>query len=289
MNLNIFDSRNVWHGPLIAAAKARGHKAHRVLNLASLTDGIGFIRPHPAFLDEHRLIDAGMRERLTMIQDRAQVEVYERKSEQFRRWGHMMPRTWLFTDLDTALSAALPDALVSKADEGASSVNVRVLRGRAELEAHARQVFGAGVEVSRCADGHKTLQRGYLLLQEFVPHRITWRVNRIGDKFAIFKRYCYPDRPVAQTGNVEPVVSFGALELDLLAYAKRVTDEIGSKWVAMDILAAVDGWKLLETSLAWPTTAGGTDVATFTDSPRTWGGIWDLLIDEVERGAFENP
>lgn len=288
MNLNIFDSRHVWHGPLIEAATKRGHRAHRIQNMEQVTDGYGFIRPHPAFMREHRWIDLQMRNSLTMIQDRAQVEVYEDKSEQFRRWSKWMPRTWRFTDLKSVLSADLPADIVSKADEGASSVNVRVLRDRNALQDHARQVFMGGIEVSRCADGHKTTQRDYLLLQEFIPHVITWRVNRIGDKYAVFKRFCYPDKPVAQTGNVEPVVRQDSLIDDLLEFAKSVTEDIGTKWVALDILAADDGFKLLETSLAWPTTAGGTDKAIFTDSPRRWGEIWDLLIDEVERGAFEN-
>lgn len=284
MELQIFDARHVWHKPLIEAATERGHKAERITKLQDLTDGYGFIRPHPAFMPEHRQFDLAMRERLTMIQDRAQVECYEDKVEQARRWGHLMPDTWHLTDRELP---DLPFPIVSKAKEGASSVNVRIIKDRAELERHADQVFGKGIEVSRCADGHKTTQQGYLLLQRFVPHTVTWRVNRIGSSYAVFQRFCYDDTPKAQTGRVKPVDAFSNEVESLLDYAESVTNELGTKWVALDILKDADGWVLLECSLAWPTTAGGTDKAQFFGSPRKWGEIWHLLIDEMEAGEFD--
>lgn len=284
MNLNIFDARNVWHKPLIAAAQSRGHAAHRITKVQDISSGYGFIRPHPAFMPEHRIFDTAMRQSLTMIQDRAQVEAYEDKLVQFQRWGHLMPQTWHLTSRDLP---DLPFPIVSKAREGASSVNVRIIQNRDELERHADQVFGKGIEVSRCADGHTTRQQGYLLLQAFVPHRITWRVNRIGGAYAVFKRFCYDHTPKAQTGRVEPVNANSDEVESLLEYAESISDELGSKWIALDILKAPDGWVFLESSLAWPTTAGGTDSAIFFGSTRKWGEIWHLLLDEIEAGEFD--
>ena len=228
--------------------------------------------------------------KLLMIQDAAQVEVYENKSEQFRRWGRFMPETWRFTDLEAAL-AFLPHApypLVSKADVGASSVNVRILQDRAQAEAHLRDLFGPGVSVHHGAPCPLTLQKGYALLQRFIPHKVTWRVNAIGNARAIFQRYCYADKPVAETGNVEPVMRLAPLHEDLLRYANEVLIAIGSKWCALDILRDTDGtWKLLETSLAWPwPSPGQCNKAPIFGSSRPWIEIWDVMFEQVAAGAF---
>ena len=231
-----------------------------------------------------------MSARLPMVQDAAQVEVYESKSEQFRRWGRWMPDTWRFTDEAgaMALAAAAEYPLVSKADVGASSVNVRILASRAEAEAHVRQVFGEGVSVHHGADGApRTLQRGYVLLQRFIPHTVTWRVNAIGRARAVFKRYCYSDRPVAQTGNVEPAMECTPEIDSLLDYADRVFADIGTRWCALDVLKDGDRWTLLETSLAWPWPSPGrcNEGPIFRTSFR-WIQMWDALFSEAQAGAF---
>jgi biotin carboxylase len=255
---------------------------------------VGFIRPHADWrrLPQNKAVDFPlMASRLLMVQDAAQVEVYEDKSEQFRRWAKWMPETWRFTGLEPALAflAGAPWPLVSKADVGASSVNVRVLANRAEAEAHLRQLFGDGVPVSHGAEkAPKTLQKGYALLQRFIPHKITWRVNAIGDARAIFMRYCYPDRPVAQTGNVEPVMKLTAGNQRLLDYANEVLADIGTKWCALDILQDTDGtWKMLETSLAWPwPSPGKCNEAPIFGSSRRWLEIWDAMFEQIAAGAF---
>jgi len=285
VRLSVLDARAVWHGPLIGAATARGWDARRIFDASDAeAGGYGFIRPHavPHVLLEHQAIDAELRGSLTMVQDRAQVAAYENKTEQWRRWGHLMPDTWLVTDRN-----AIPDCdfpIVSKANEGASSVNIRILRDRAALDQHADSVFGAGVAVNCCADGASTVQRGYLLLQRYIPHDITFRVNAVGRRLVGFERRNYPDRPVAQTGNVSPMM---VPDESLLDYARMVAATISSKWVALDILRDGAGWKLLETSLAWPwPSPGACAQAPFFGTRRTWSELWDVLIDELEAGVW---
>jgi biotin carboxylase len=233
-----------------------------------------------------------MAARMPMVQDAAQIEVYESKSEQFRRWARFMPPTWRFADQDAALQFLAAHGgwpLVSKADVGASSVNVRILEHRAAAEAHVREIFGPGIAVNHGAErAPKTLQRDYVLLQQFIPHQITWRVNVIGNARAIFQRYCYPDRPVAQTGNVEPVMQLSEQHEDLLRYANHVVESIGSRWCALDILQDTDGqWKLLETSLAWPwPSPGRCNEAPIFGSSHPWIRIWDVMFEQVAAGAF---
>jgi len=293
-NFYILDERQIWHRAACEAARRHGYSARRIFaGIEVHGEGIGFIRPHADWrkLPTNRIDDELMRGRLLMIQDRAQVEVYEDKSQQFARWGALMPDTWRFTNAEAAQAfiASADYPIVSKADVGASSVNVRILQRRKQAELHIAQLFGDGIKVNHGAHCPDTMQKGYALLQRFIPHTTTWRVNAIGDARAVFKRYCYKDRPVAQTGNVDPTYEMSDELESLLEYADRVFEVIGSKWCALDILKDVDGsWKLLETSLAWPwPSPGDCDNGTiFRSGGKKWIHMFDVMFDELERGAW---
>lgn len=296
-NFLCLDERDVWHQAACDAARRAGYGAMRVFSgnyfgTAGPYD-VGFIRPHADWRrlpknreDYSRMVASG----LTMIQDQAQVDVYEDKSEQFRRWKTWMPDTWRFTDEQEAIafveSADFP--IVSKADVGASSVNVRILNSKDEALIHVKQLFGGGISVHHGANCPNTRQKGYALLQRFIPHTTTYRVNAIGDARAIFFRYCYPDRPVAQTGNVEPAFELTDETESLLEFSDVIFADIGSKWCALDILRDKTGWKLIETSLAWPYPSPGAcnSGTIFRSKNRKWIELFDCMFDEVERGAW---
>jgi hypothetical protein len=298
----ILDERGNWHGPAIETAVRRGYDAKRITRggQARGRSGLGFIRPHaiPAILDRNHLDWVQMAEHLTMVQDYAQVEVYDDKSAQFFRWAKWMPQTWRFEKLDNALQFARHFPIegrwiVSKADVGASSKNVRILRTRRELIEHCRQIFGRGIEVDHCAGGRageqaKSRQRGYVLLQEYVQHDITWRVNIIGRGRAIFKRYNAPGTHVAQTGNVDGVTALDETTTSLLDFADEVFEAIGTRWCALDILRYGGSWKLLETSLGWPWPSPGNcmEAQFFGPTTRKWAELWDLMFDEYEAGTW---
>lgn len=294
-NFVILDERKVWHDAAVNAALKFGYQAKRIFNGDEATHGLGFIRPHvdPPVLERNKRDYATMCERLTMIQDLPQVELYENKSGQFYAWGEWMPETWRFTDeemaIDFVVSNAAPYPLVSKADVGASSVNVRVLQSVKQAIAHVRALFGDGISVEHSSEVKKSIQRGYALFQRFIPHKVTWRVNAIGDARAIFMRYCYRDRPVAQTGNVEPVMKLDDEMLSLLEHSNRFFKHAGTKWCAIDILKEESGWKLLETSLAWPwPSPGKCNQAPFFGSRknRSWIQMFEEMFDQVEEGAW---
>ena len=289
----ILDERDVWHAAACRAARAHGYQAQRIVSGAQVkTDGVGFLRPHADWriLPQNRLDFEVMRETLTMIQDAEQVRLYEDKSGQFLKWGDWMPDTWRFTEREAAMehlkTADFP--LVSKADVGASSVNVRILLSRADAEKHVAALFGPGIMVHHGAACPKTIQKGYALLQRFIPHRTTYRVNAMGDARAVFFRYCYPDRPVAQTGNVEPAYEMSYELESLLDYADRFFRHAGTKWCALDILRDGEDWKLLETSLAWPwPSPGDCDNGTiFRSGGKRWIDMFDVMFDQLEAGAW---
>jgi glutathione synthase/RimK-type ligase-like ATP-grasp enzyme len=299
----ILDERDVWWRGAIDAARRAGYVARRIgrgeevgRGADSDSGGIGFIRPHadPAVLtqnyrDYKQMVAAG----LCMIQDPMQLDVYENKTAQWVHWGEWMPPTQVHFTLEEALSflQRTEFPLVSKADVGASSVNVRILANREDAEAHVRAIFGAGVSVDHCSSNPggtvRSLQRGYALLQKFIPHEVTWRVNAIGDARAIFRRFNYPHKPVAQTGNVEPVMAMTEEVESLLEFANRFFAHAETKWCALDVLRDGNTWRLLETSLAWPwPSPGDCNSGPIFGSHWKWIGMFDALFDQIEAGAF---
>jgi hypothetical protein len=292
-NFYILDEREIWHAAACKAARDHGYEAKRITRGGQVTtEGVGFIRPHADWrvLPQNRIDFEDMQASLLMIQDREQVRLYEDKSGQFEKWGHWMPDTWRFTDLESAVAQLdhCEYPLVSKADVGASSVNVRILWTKDDAVAHVNQLFGGGIRVDHGAHCPKTLQKGYVLLQRFIRHHITYRVNAMGDARAVFYRYCYPDRPVAQTGNVEPAFEMSDELESLLEYSDRFFAEAGTKWCALDILRDGQEWKLLETSLAWPWPSPGqcNEGTIFRSGGKKWLSMFDVMFDEVERGAW---
>jgi hypothetical protein len=290
----VLDERHIWHQPAITAAKNHGHSGKRILKGEEVdSEGLGFIRPHadPAALKRNQRDYDLMAARLKMFQDETQVRCYEDKSQQFARWGQWMPDTWRFTDIASAVAflQIAPYPLVSKADVGASSVNVRILGNEVVALQHVRQVFNEGVSVHHCGGRARSLQKDYVLLQRFVPHTVTWRVNAVGNARAVFMRYCYKDKPVAETGNVEPAMEMTPQIESLLEYSNRFFAEAGTKWCAIDVLFDNGEWKLLESSLAfpWPSPGKCNDAPIF-GTKRRWIGLFEALFDEYETGAWQN-
>lgn len=295
MRFYILDERDVWHEALAAAAKKRGFDPQRIRRGEQVTErGWFFLRPHatPDVLRRNQCDYAvALHRRCKTVQDTDQVMLYEDKVGQFQKWARWMPPTWLFEDRDDAMLFAqywTGGRVVSKAKEGASSMNVRVL-SPTQLMGHFNEVFGKGVPVKHCdSKGTTSLQQGYALLQEFVPHDVTYRVNVIGRGRAVFKRYNYPDRPVAQTGNVEAMTE---PDEELLAFADEVAAAIGTKWCALDILKWPNGngYYLLETSLAWPwPSKEPLASAPIFRTNYTWGQLFDCLLEEICDGVFDS-
>lgn len=294
MNRRIYirDRYSRWGERLAAAATARGWEAALITRVREITrPGYGFIRlhPNPPLLDSDFKVARVMQKHLRMVQDNGQIAAYEDKVFQAQAWARWLPDTWYFTEEDYARQFAhdcdLP--LISKAREGASSRNVRLIETRADLEEHIRQAFGAGIETS-LYKGATWIQRGYVLLQRFIPHRITYRINAVGRERAAFFRYCYPDRPMAQTGNVAPAYGPEDCPAGLLDFADRFFQDVGTRWCAADILRDGDEWRLLEASLAWPhPSPGDCDNGRFWPGGKRWANMWDVLIDELEAGVWD--
>lgn len=280
------DPYTKWAKAAVQTALRRGWDARVVQNGSQVSGGYGFLRlsMEPHTLSQNRSDYEVMASRLTMVQDATQIAVYENKSEQFRRWSEWMPDTWRFTDEAEAMAflATADYPIVSKSDTGASSINVHIHADRKSAEAHVRQSFGKGIKVIRWP-----AQRGYVLLQRFIPHTTTYRVNALGNARAVFFRACYPDRMVAQTGNVEPAFEMTGEVESLLDFADRFFAHAQTKWCAIDVLKDGDRWRLLETSEGWPwPSPGRCNEATIFRSKRKWIEMFDVMFDEIDSGAW---
>jgi len=283
MNFYVYDPRIKWFEPAVTAARARGY------NAGELSDKPGYCVFLPHANPDQLKVDQAFARTLkhVMITDLTQIEVYDNKRKQTALWSKWMPETWVFTNKEEALSQNFDFPLISKADVGASSYNVRLIENQNQLEEHVKIIFSKGLEVNHCDSmGTKSLQKGYVILQRFIPHNVTYRVNLIGNARAVFFRYNFPDRPMAQTGNVRPAKVYDDLA-DLLDFTDQVNEDVQTKWCAFDILKDGDSWRLLETSLRWPwPSPGDCDNGIFFNSGRKWIDMWEVLMDEVEAGVF---
>jgi glutathione synthase/RimK-type ligase-like ATP-grasp enzyme len=302
MHFVIYDGRNQWAREAMIVAKAHGFTTRRIERFAEFipAPGLGFVRPstNPKLLRPAQALYERMVKKLMMVQDATQIQLYDSKIKQLAAWAEFMPPTWYFTSKDRALafieSEDAPEQLVSKADVGSASKNIRLLYTRAEQRAHINEVFDRGIKVTHCSGGGDnasySTQRNYLLLQKLVPHLVTWRVNAIGRGRAIFKRYCYAERQVAQSGNVEPVMELDAQTRSLLEFSNQIFATLGTNWCAIDVLQdeAAARWYLLETSLAWPWPSPGDCMSApfFGVRGYNWTGMWRLLFDEYEAGVW---
>lgn len=288
MRIYCLDNRNRWWRSLAAECSARPgwRLSHRRYRPGS-PPGYAFVRPTSVPMEKpeqvrtaRQMVEDGQ----VMITDLPQIETYDDKVLQVELLREWLPPTRVYYDRDAALSAELP--LVSKAREGSSSKNVRIIRTQDELRKHVEQAWSLqGIPVD-CSPGH-TVQQGYLYAQEFIPHNTTWRINRVGDAWAVFKRYNSRETGLCQTGNVEPCADPPE---PLMEYALDITTRLDSKWIALDILAYNDAWALLETSPAWPwPSPGECDDAPFLGvSGYRWRDMWRLLLDQIEAGAWDN-
>lgn len=301
MLLDILDQRNNWHRPLTNTARARGWDVKRIeRGFESRIGSIGFFRPspHPKLLVQAPYEYATMESRCKrVIQDAKQVQLYDSKLKQADALHEWLPATLVVSDFETAERVVRdwPEwPIVSKASCGASSKNVRILSHRVAAMEHLQQIFyGEGILVDHCSGGHgakgsKSRQTGYAILQQFVPSDCTWRVNIVGRYAAVFQRFNYPDKPVAQTGNTKAITRREDMPQALLGFAREIAERIGTKWCAFDIVSDDRKLFLLETSLAWPWPGVGEQAAFFgpEDGRYTWPQMWDLMLDEVEAGVW---
>lgn len=282
----VYDAYNNWEPALRAACLRNGWECD-TLKLFQLLpmDGWLFIRPSmkpgPLAAEKDWICSHKDRSDLHWITDTRQILHYENKVRQAQLLQHALPKTQIATGINDLKWINVGFPCVSKASVGASSQFVRIIPDREALLREAKMIFSPqGYPLNS-----KTWpnQQGYMYLQEFLPdNEYTLRVNIVGNQVAVWKRYNYPDKPVAQTGNAEAV---NPLDYpNEVEFAREVAFDIGSKWCALDILTHEGEFYCLETSLGWPWPGVGGGV--FAPSGAAWEDMFDVLLEEIDDGAF---
>lgn len=182
------------------------------------------------------------------------------------------PQTHVFYDRDEALAFlhkhSLP--LVGKSSIGASGSGVAVLRDVQKAESYAKRAFSnKGLKrrfgpnrvtgtpkkwlkkalnspsyfTSRMKE-YLTIygdgQRGYVILQEYVPHDFEWRAVRIGDSYFAHKKIKYGDKASGSKGidYVDPPHS-------LLNFVKELCEQNSFTCMAVDLFETAQGGYLV--------------------------------------------
>ena len=292
--LSVYDAYNMWVTDIREAVNRRDGWMLSKLAIGDIipADTYVFLRPdmNEANLTREKrwLADHVHRSDIRLVTDAVQVMFYEDKCGQAQLFETLLPSTWVFRNRDKALQWVEERQewpIVSKAAVGASSQYVHVI-DKSEAIDIVEQAFGEGIDLKH---HNWDRQKGYVLFQHFLPNNdFTWRVNVIGEEVAVFKRHNYKDRPVAQTGNTDPVSKLTPEVEEVISFGRSCANMIGSKWVALDILRDHDTGVLylLETSLGWPWPGVG-EGAKFFPSGRPWNAMFDVMLDEIDRGVFE--
>jgi glutathione synthase/RimK-type ligase-like ATP-grasp enzyme len=231
-----------------------------------------------------------------------------------------VPRTWVFYSLPDALefarTAELP--LVFKLRNGAGSTNVRLLRTRRDVVAHARRAFGSGFRpvaaytndvatkarrawrsgvlpallrapetLRRIRERNRGLgsERGYLYLQEFVPGNThDTRVTVIGERAFAFRRGVRPgDFRASGSGLID--YAQDAIDERCVSVAFEIAARLGGQSTAFDFVRGPAGQpKILEISYGYVANAvfecGGHYDRSLRFVP---GHVWpqDAILNDV--------
>ena len=193
-----------------------------------------------------------------------ELRIYENKKF-FAYWAQANaiphPQTWVFYSRkeadEYAVNAVLP--LVAKKNIGASGKGVKIIRTTAELLSYIHSAFNEGIvsqtgprlekgkllsrllqklthprELANRLHAYKTVaadrQKGYLILQEFVPHDFEWRVVRIGDSLFAHKKLKTGDKA---SGTL--LKDYGNPPLKLLDFVYDHTGRFSFHSVAVDL------------------------------------------------------
>lgn len=291
IRLKCFGDTQLWGKGLVAAAsKRKGFKASLFDQVHEVQRGdvvFFHMHHHPEVRDRHkRMMEELYAKGAKLIPDIGQARLYDDKVAQARAYSKWMPETVVLTSPNDAhivlRNAVYP--FISKASEGASSHNVRLIKSEAEALQEVEQVFAAGPGIKL---RYAKRQRGYLLWQRFIPDNpFDVRVIAIGKERLILKRFNRDDRPMASgSGKLEAVTSLtDGFIRSALHFADSFFEAEGTKWCGIDLVYdhVLSKWRLLESTVGW-TLTGYFDCKFFPDGRKGYD-VWEVTLDELERG-----
>jgi hypothetical protein len=212
---------------------------------------------------------------LSLYPTRLELELYENKrllSYWLRAHGVPHPATYVFYQREEALThlAQCPLPVVGKSNIGAAGSGVDVLRTRSEAERYVRAAFSrqglrrrfgpnlkqgalaargsrllrTPTKLLRKLKGylavHGDVQRGYVLLQDYVPHAFEWRAVKIGDSYFAHKKMVH--QGMASGSKLK---DYGAPPLALLDFVRELCERHRLTSQAVDLFETPQGGYLV--------------------------------------------
>lgn len=279
-----YAERSRWGEHAAAAARARGWQARMFTDASAVGGGYAFMHPrqHPPDIGHDQAVAERVHQRARLIPDIGQIRVYEDKVAQAERYAAFMPETLIARSPDDALTwlQTCRYPFVSKAACGSSSRNVRLIGNRVHAEREIELAFGTGIAINR-----RRVQRGYLLWQRFLSGNThDYRVIAVGRQRMLIRRANRPGTAFASgSGAFEAVVSLDEESAAVLEAANAFFAAAVAGWCGIDLVRddTTGEWRVLETTTGWPDAFNERGV--FIGHA---GRIWDVLIEEIESGAF---
>jgi glutathione synthase/RimK-type ligase-like ATP-grasp enzyme len=204
-----------------------------------------------------------------------ETRIYESKRF-FAYWAeaHQIPhpRTFVFYEKEDArhFIQSHPLPLVGKLNIGASGHGVEILKTQEKALNYINRAFKKGLTAStgpnlkkrkllkrawsKIRNPQKLLnkirqyqsiledkQKGYVILQEFIPHDFEWRVVRIGDSFFAHKKLKQGEKA---SGSL--LKNYDNPPISLIDFTKELTDRFNFNSVAVDIFEGKAGYLVNE-------------------------------------------
>lgn len=203
-----------------------------------------------------------------------EVRIYENK-RYFAYWAkaHKLPhpKTWIFYNRNEALNAVnfLDLPLVGKINIGSSGKGVQILRTKDHVKKYIKRAFSVGLasitgpklgkgkliqrawqkftHPKEMINRFKTyrdialdVQKGFIILQEYIEHDYEWRAVRIGDSYFAHKKIVSKDKA---SGSL--IKKYENPPTNLLDFVRLLTDKFGFRSVAIDLFEPVQGQYLI--------------------------------------------
>lgn len=203
-----------------------------------------------------------------------EIRIYESKRF-FAYWAQANniphPKTSVFYSKKEVLNFIknVKFPVVAKLNIGASGNGIEIIKSKHQLNNYVNSAFSTGLaartgpklkkgklifriyqkitnpkelinKVKTYKEVSSDKQKGYLILQEFVPHEFEWRVVRIGDSFFAHKKIVS-----GQKASGSLIKKYDSPPLALLDFVKEVTDKHQFYSQAVDIFEKPDGTYLI--------------------------------------------
>lgn len=199
-----------------------------------------------------------------------EIYIYENK-RYFYSWlaaNHLpCPKTWVFYSLEEARDFIknYEFPLVAKVNIGASGSGVRILRTLSDAEEYLNQAFTSRApvrwgpnfskggwlkrgfhyikhpsDIKKKAKSYNAVwndkQKGFILLQEYIPHDFEWRIVVIGDSYFAHKKMKIKDKA---SGSL--LKAYDNAPLELFDFAKAIMQRFSFVSQAIDVFESPQG------------------------------------------------